>query len=173
MFRILCFAYKCGEFKSFAYFRAFSWCVCARKTCIDNELILKDYSNGISGNLIDTKINDANLIDCYTTNEIHQSKIESPQPLTSPSSSTTTTTTSTLFKRNKNPFLIGEMKHSDECTQSPMKICLVVSPPTNKLLQVCLDKTKIKLYIFAHKSNHHHHHHHPNRSYIHQPFEKH
>lgn len=86
----------------------------------------------MSGNLIDTKINDVNLIDCYTTNETHQSKIETPQPLTSPSSSTISTT-SNLFKRNKNPFLIGEMKHSDELTQSPIKISLVVSPPTNKL----------------------------------------
>lgn len=87
---------------------------------------LKDYRNGISST-DSSHINDVNLID-YTTNETHQSKIESPTP-TSPSSS--------LFVRNKNPFLIGDMKHSDEFTQSPMKICLVVSPPTSKLLQVC------------------------------------
>lgn len=137
-------------------------CVCACKVIcieivIDNELILKDYRNGISGNPIDTKINDANLIDCCTPNETHRSIIQSSKPLTSSSSlsssSTTTatttkittttnnnTTTSTLLKLNKNPFLIGEMKHNDEFTQSPLKICLVVSPPTNKLLQVCLTK---------------------------------
>lgn len=92
------------------------------------ELVQKDYRNCRNGTSVpDNNRNDVNLID-YTTNEIHQSKIESPIP-TSPSSS--------LFVRNKNPFLIGEMKHSDDFTQSPMKICLVVSPPTSKLLQVC------------------------------------
>ncbi|XP_031617991.1 pleckstrin homology domain-containing family G member 5-like isoform X2 [Contarinia nasturtii] len=85
---------------------------------------INDYRNGTSGP--DNNKNDVNIID-YTTNKIHQSKIESPIP-TSPSSS--------LFVRNKNPFSISEMKHSDESTQSPMKICLVVSPPTNKLLQL-------------------------------------
>ncbi|XP_055321220.1 pleckstrin homology domain-containing family G member 5 isoform X3 [Sitodiplosis mosellana] len=91
------------------------------------ESFINDYRNCRNGTSVpDNNRNDVNLID-YTTNEKHQSKIESSIP-TSPSSS--------LFLRNKNPFLIGEMKHSDEFTQSPMKICLVVSPPTSKLLQL-------------------------------------
>lgn len=95
------------------------------------------YRNGSNGP--NNNRNDVNLID-YTTNETHQSKIESPLP-TSPSS--------TIIPRNKNPFLIGEMKHSDDCTQSPMKICLVVSPPTSKLLQVMQEH---KSYVNTHNN---------------------
>lgn len=48
---------------------------------------------------------------------------------------TRSTTDGTIPVNSNNPFL-SECLKRDECQKSPMKICLVVSPPSNKLLQV-------------------------------------
>lgn len=48
---------------------------------------------------------------------------------------TSSTTDGTIPVNSNNPFL-SECLKRDECQKSPMKICLVVSPPSNKLLQV-------------------------------------
>lgn len=94
----------------------------------------EDYRNDSSP---DNNRNDVNIID-YTTNEIHQSNIESPSP--SPSSS---------FSVRNNPLVISEtrptiseMRPNDELTP---QICLVVPPPS---------KLQVYIYIFSFITSH-------------------
>lgn len=54
----------------------------------------------------------------------------------------------TYSASSTNPFL-SECLQRDECQKSPMKICLVVSPPSNKLLQV-----RQKFLFSSHKHKH-------------------
>lgn len=123
-----------------------------------NESFTKDCCNGMA--VADKNSNNVNLID-YTSNEMFTSKIE-PLPYASLALASTTATatvtklTSTPFtsfqysnmnvNNKNNPFLIDDTKHTDEFTQSKMKICLVVSPPTNKLLQVCIYCGCVEMY---------------------------